>query len=633
MMRKVSFQGTVWVKFVVFALLVFLGPTLFAFLCLHAFPSKARRDSLPPLAHGKAPTSIAELWRGYDPRKEKLDIELIKEWEQEGVVCRVLRYRIGVFKGKRAMMLAVYGFPKGGAHLPGLVQVHGGGQSANLEAVIANAQRGYACISLNWAGNPLGVPGYSGPNTDWGVVDATQNGHNDHFKSIEPDAKTIDAVQSGRNSNWFLLIIAARRALTFLERQPEVDGSKLGIYGHSMGANITLETAASDSRVKAAAPSCGGGADGLSDNLHGTPFSRSAYAPRVSCPMMFLNPANDFHAAIEDVEHVVSLLGTKEVRYTRMPHMNHQDRPEHMVCGPLWFDEHLKGTFRFPATPSSSLTFTGENGGLLFSVTPDPAYPVQAVDVYYALEGLDARPFHHRFWRHATAQRQGSTWSARLPVLDTASPLFAYANVLYALDKPVTGADYYYRTYTANAFSLASNLHTMTPAEFKEAGMKTTIKPSLLIESFADGWEDGWFTYDLAEVWPSMPLTSNKLVDPEFKAPAGAKLACDILAEQPNKLVLRYDSYVAEVQLPGDGKWQTIALKPRDFRNADGKAMEGWNPCGEFSLEYKDRLTSRNNGVEKVTRFGGNWQGSAPRFRNLRWEANPANGNPGAGDF
>jgi hypothetical protein len=85
MMRKVSFQGTVWVKFVVFALLVFLGPTLFAFLCLHAFPSKARRDSLPPLAHGKAPTSIAELWRGYDPRKEKLDIELIKEWEQEGV--------------------------------------------------------------------------------------------------------------------------------------------------------------------------------------------------------------------------------------------------------------------------------------------------------------------------------------------------------------------------------------------------------------------------------------------------------------------------------------------------------------------------------------------------------------------
>jgi hypothetical protein len=35
------------------------------------------------------------------------------------------------------------------------------------------------------------------------------------------DEYTIDAVASPRNSNWFLLAVAARRAITFLEQQPE----------------------------------------------------------------------------------------------------------------------------------------------------------------------------------------------------------------------------------------------------------------------------------------------------------------------------------------------------------------------------------------------------------------------------
>ena len=33
---------------------------------------------------------------------------------------------IGVFKGKKAMMAAVYGYPAGGSELPGLLQIHGG---------------------------------------------------------------------------------------------------------------------------------------------------------------------------------------------------------------------------------------------------------------------------------------------------------------------------------------------------------------------------------------------------------------------------------------------------------------------------------------------------------------------------
>ena len=99
--------------------------------------------------------------------------------------------------------------------------------------------------------------------TDWGALDG-YHAHGRNSGNVFPSAKaaewTLDSVESPRNSGWFLCALAARRALTFLEHQPEVDSERLGIYGHSMGGKLTV-MAAVDSRVKAAAPSCGGISD------------------------------------------------------------------------------------------------------------------------------------------------------------------------------------------------------------------------------------------------------------------------------------------------------------------------------------------------------------------------------------
>ena len=51
----------------------------------------------------------------------------------------------------------------------------------------------------------------------------------------------------------------ARRALDYLETRPEVDRSRLGMIGHSLGGQETLFTAAADTRIRAAASSCGFG--------------------------------------------------------------------------------------------------------------------------------------------------------------------------------------------------------------------------------------------------------------------------------------------------------------------------------------------------------------------------------------
>ena len=101
-----------------------------ATLVLAGCASSFSQETLPPLKDGKVPQTVEALWADFDPRAEPLEVEILKEWEEEGVVLRVLRYRIGIFKGRKAMMAAVYGYPKGGSSLPGLVQIHGGGQYA-----------------------------------------------------------------------------------------------------------------------------------------------------------------------------------------------------------------------------------------------------------------------------------------------------------------------------------------------------------------------------------------------------------------------------------------------------------------------------------------------------------------------
>ena len=51
----------------------------------------------------------------------------------------------------------------------------------------------------------------------------------------------------------------ARRALDYLETRPEVDASRLGMIGHSLGGQETLFTTALDTRIRAAVSSCGFG--------------------------------------------------------------------------------------------------------------------------------------------------------------------------------------------------------------------------------------------------------------------------------------------------------------------------------------------------------------------------------------
>ena len=44
------------------------------------------QQTLPPLVDGHAPGSFDELWAGFDARAEPLEVEVLREWEEDGVL-------------------------------------------------------------------------------------------------------------------------------------------------------------------------------------------------------------------------------------------------------------------------------------------------------------------------------------------------------------------------------------------------------------------------------------------------------------------------------------------------------------------------------------------------------------------
>jgi len=583
-------------------------------------------------AEPKAPGTVEELWADFDPRLDELDVHVVREWESDGIVYRAVTFHIGTFKGTPARMAAFFGFPKGATKSPGLLHLHGGGQRAFLHQVEFYAKLGYACLSINWGGRDMENAKDGDPNTDWGAVDPTQKNVPGYF-NLRPGDRYLDPFESPRNNNWYLLTLAAKRGLTFLEQQPEVDADRLGLYGDSMGGSLTVYVAGTDNRVKAAAPSIGGSgfrtkpwpllpqqasieAPNGDLTLYDATIGFESYAPHIEAPLLWLGTTNDFHGIIDDTYRTGALIPHQNVRYAFTPHTNHRFTPEFAVTRRLWFDQYLQTRFTFPATPESKLILTTEDHVPTLEVVPDSSQEVTGVHVYYSVDP-DPRA---RFWRSAEATQSGNSWTARLPILTVDQPLFAFANVSYGLQK--TASEPY--AHPTEHVAISSLFHVAVPDELKRAGVKATDTPSELIDDFSQGYQD-WYllSADNPHHWE---YSTRKLTDPKWQGQPGQRLMLDVEAEQPNDLIVilsenlfrpyrgRSQEFVAVVKLNGGAGTQSVSLEPADFKTIDGEAMSSWKDVDLLSM----RAYYENSGTLLGSK---NWAGSQPKLRKLWWQA------------
>ena len=582
-------------------------------------------DSLPQLS--VAPQNVEQLWAGYDPRSEPLEVQVVREWQEDGLTLRYVLYSIGTFKGQPAKMAAFYGFPTDAKQLPAVMHMHGGGQRAFLRQVKRSAKRGYAALSVNWGGRPMEDAQPDDPNTDWGAVDPTQNNVGG-YSNLLPQDNTLDPFPSARNNNWFLLTVGCRRGLTFLEQQPEVDADRIGVFGHSMGGRLTGLVAGSDERVKAASPSVGGSGF-LQTDLWGLPgsarrvkgdinlFQRTiagqAYLKRVRCPILYLSATNDFNAPMDFVEKGMALVPHANKRTTYAPHLNHRFTRETEVARPLWFDSQLQDRFEFPQSPAADLILDSQTGTPVFRVTPDASLPIERVDVYYGYE----RDPRNRFWADGRATERDGVWQAECPVFDLNEPLFAFANVYYRL------SDGKRREGDPETFALSVG-RAAYPKLLRDAGVTASEKPRRLIDDFSRGFHD-WYTLNINNRHHWL-ISTRKLADPRWEAPRDAKLSMEIESTEPGNTLavqLKTDSWrsysgrkaetwTALVQLSKKGRHR-IELSASSFKNPSGKTLEDW--YGITELIFQAGQKSEHASSKDI----GPWSGDVPTFVELRW--------------
>lgn len=635
---------------------------------LTAAATVALSRHLPVLADEQVgtPQTAAELWSQFDPRRDPLQTELIREWHADGIILRHVRFLVGTFRGTAARLTAIYGFPgsqrDSGSRLPAVLHIHGGGQRGSLSEVRFLAARGYAGLSISWGGSSTGQPPVNplegaepgDPATDWGNIDPTQLNVAGYASVLPGPQQLLTDREDPRNNNWYILTLGCQRALTFLEQQPEVDAERLGVHGYSMGGNLTMYAAAADRRVRVAVPGVGGagwrwqlhefaGNRGRAQDhvtgdldLFRRTLSFESVAPLIRCPVLHRSATNDFHGWMDDVYRTNLLIPDQQLRYSWTIHMNHRLAEETAVALPLWLDQHLRGGPALPDTPAVRLLLSaGESP----RVQVHPARHDWAVDrceVYYGVDG-DPRA---RFWRSADVVAQpvepptgngqgtaagGGQWlQAGLPLESLERPLFVFANVFYRLPQPVDMSELPGFREPVQRLCLSSELLSAAPQQLQTAAVQASLQRGSLIDDFSRGLRD-WYQLNAGHV--SLVQTwTRKLTDPLYQGAAGARLRISLRMERTNWLTFvivqnewrNYrgprQTWVCEREIAGRDEVQQLELATEDFVAADGSGakLADWSGLDQFGVCAHFSERRERTGVRP-------WQGAPASLQRLEW--------------
>ena len=577
---------------------------LILILNLSALPLCAGDTFTPYQAASDVPRTVVDLWKGYDAREEPLDVRVVKEWKTAEVVTRYVTFTVGTFKGTESRIAAYYSFPAEGENLAAFVWSHGGGQRADRNRGVYFAEQGFATVDINWLGRPLeeGIE----VNTDWGRVDPTQGPRfyakalrKGWKRNLQPDEHSIDAVPSPRNANWFLLAVAGRRAITFLEQQPEVDSDRIGFSGYSMGGMITALVAI-DPRLKAVAPFVGGtgfkhmdfpgGIEGSSIRAHfqnlelyKSTIDASAYWPRVTCPVVFITSSNDFHSTFERIYQSMALLKHPNWRVTCNVHQNHGPGPEQRVLLNLWFNQHLRRTDqRIPVTPPSTLHVTEDNAR--FAVTPADQDRLVDTEIYYSYDPNSRT----RFWNRADTTRSDKTWNVELAVHDEL-PLYVFALCRYRLPHELS-----LQRGKTSTFTLNSVEHRIVPDTVRLAALTKLRNPKAVFENFSAGIRD-WSSRDQRSIrtYKFQSPVLDRSLDKQLALtidPKGRNLSLRLRAEsrflsQENNL----GSFSFVKRVDGEGE-RVVRIHREEFKGLDGTTLE-WAKIATFEVSIVDAAT------------------------------------------
>jgi dienelactone hydrolase len=525
-----------------------------AWLCAFAFMIGLAGCRLPSAAQTNVKQAMEKKvqndWEQFDPRADDLEIQTVSEKTQDGIKVTCLYFTSHKIDAKPVRIYGIYARPaqvKG--RIPAILFIHGGGQGADESEVLGMARHGYACFSHDWKISEL--PEEATYMSKWPF--------DEHGKRLRSD-------EYHDSPAWI-----ARRALTVLERQAEVDSSRMGVYGFSWGGYHTWTVAATDSRVKAANASCGvlWTAEPLMGNLR--------------APVLFTDASDDFFARLDAAQKVMEAVNV-ESRRLISPNENHNMASTGWEATRLkWFDHYLKGGPQL--APAPTLSVKTAKGGTKVTVKAPSATAGQLIYSYGSDAAVD------RCWFGIPMRK--TVWgdfSAALPRRDGVD-IWYFAN-----------ADYPDGTTLSTPYAVSK-----APA----ASQAVTTQPGdVLYDPSVDGpypWYFSWSGPVADHPWhhwggttlavsdvagrPALHVKSELAVLGVFKAflrsPAcplrkgegATKLSLEIIGERPLRVTVAAYSkgewnaesnpFQATAELPSGQGWAVVEIPVQSFKCTD----------------------------------------------------------------
>lgn len=168
----------------------------------------------------------------------------------DSIQWRAFIFTSEIYQDQPMRVYALYARPAGNGPFPAVLSLHGGIDRAQLNRVVAFARAGYACLALDWLpDNNIKVRASAAPSrTLYGNLDYSDWGR--MFADMSDD---------GKASLIYRAIIAARRAITWIGQQNEIDAARIGVEGHSWGGYLAQLLAGIEPRLKAVVSSAAAG--------------------------------------------------------------------------------------------------------------------------------------------------------------------------------------------------------------------------------------------------------------------------------------------------------------------------------------------------------------------------------------
>jgi len=376
---------------------------------------------------------------GADPILAYLDgktPEILRELPPVGAVPEGVMLRRVVFRSRdESEIFAVIAKPTAPGKYPGMLVLHGGGGSAEVDKAIAWAQRGYVAVAPD-------LPGIAEPKK---LVDTKGK-----WSALKYGEGRWQANPDGSASMIFDAVLAAMKSLYLLRAQPEVDPSRIGVVGISWGGYMTTMVAGlAGDQVRAAFAVYGCGFYELTAQRDSTmakmteedrvrwlrDLDAGRRAPGIKAAFFTAGAANDFFYWPRAVQATLDAIpGEKNHLYA--PNANHKAPLPGGTVSPTkgtwlsmevpYFEYHLKGL----GQPLPKVTVQRNSDRLLARVNITSPRPLTKVEFYWARTNADVMK---REWIAQPASKSGDNqYEAKLPA--EAADWFAVASD----DRPVT---------------------------------------------------------------------------------------------------------------------------------------------------------------------------------------------------